>query len=176
MGDSLSAAYGIPEEKSWVVLLEEKLKSNYPEAKVVNSSLVGETTGNGLSRLPMLLESYHPEIVLLELGGNDGLRGIPLQTIAANLNQMLLLCKKHDAKVLLLGMRLPPNYGGYSEKFYQIYQDLSKTNEISLYPFLLEGIALNPKLMQKDKIHPNAEAQPIILQNIWPKLVELLSN
>lgn len=176
MGDSLSAAYGIAEQKSWVFLLEKKLTIDYPQAKVINSSIVGDTTGNALNRLPRLLENYRPDIVLIELGGNDGLRGFPLQKIEANLDAMLALCKQKNAKVLLLGMRLPPNYGSYSEKFTLLYQALSQKYDVPLVPFLLEGIALKPELMLSDRIHPKEEAQPIILQNIWPKLVDLLSS
>ncbi len=176
LGDSLSAPYRIPEQSGWVALLEGKLKSNYPQAKLINSSIVGATTGNGLQRLPLLLTTYQPDIVILELGGNDGLRGLPLPKIQSNLNQMLLLCQQQHAKVLLLGMRLPPNYGPYSEKFYQMYQTLSKDHPVVLVPFLLEGVALKPELLFDDHIHPTTQAQPLILQNVWPKLVVLLSH
>ncbi|MBS0290394.1 MAG: arylesterase [Proteobacteria bacterium] len=176
LGDSLSAAYRIPPEDGWVALLEQKLKKSYPDAAVINSSLVGDTTANGLQRLPSLLAQYSPDVVILELGGNDGLRGIPILNIKNNLSKMIELTLKTNAKVLLIGIKLPPNYGGaFSKAFYQNYVELSNQFGISLVPFILEGIALKPNLMLEDHIHPNVQAQPLILDNIWPYLNDLLS-
>lgn len=175
LGDSLSAAYQIPPEDGWVALLENKLKKTNPDAVVINSSIVGDTTANGLERLPGLLAKYHPTIVIIELGGNDGLRGIPVQAIRENLNKMITLSKQSNAKVLLIGIKLPPNYGGkYGKEFYANYTALSESHKIALVPFILENIALNPKLMFEDRIHPTKDAQPIILENMWPYLTPLL--
>ncbi len=177
LGDSLSAAYQIPPENGWVKLLENKLKDINSQANVINSSIVGDTTANGLQRLPSLLEQYQPDVVILELGGNDGLRGLEIQSIRTNLNQMIELSLKANAKVLLIGMRLPPNYGStYTKQFYDNYQQLSEQHAIPLVPFLLDKIATQPKLMFEDHIHPTSEAQPIIVENVWPFLSPLLQS
>lgn len=175
LGDSLSAAYQIPPEEGWVSLLENKLRETYPSAKVINSSLVGDTTANGLERLPSLLEKYQPTIVIIEMGGNDGLRGLPIEAIRTNLSKMIDLSLKNNAKVLLVGIRLPPNYGGnYTKQFYANYTGLIEEYKVAFVPFLLENVALKPTLMFPDRIHPNREAQPILLKNVWPHLTPLL--
>lgn len=171
VGDSLSAAFQIPPESGWVALLEHKLKTIYPTATVINSSIVGDTSANALARLPRLLEKYHPDIIIIEMGGNDGLRGLPLVALEANLRNMILLSLKAHSKVLLCEMRLPPNYGpSYTESFQKIYTQLSVDYKISLVPFLLEKVALDPKLMLSDRLHPNAQAQALLLEAIWPVL------
>lgn len=175
LGDSLSAAYLIPEDKGWVTLLQEKVKSEHPQWSVINASIVGDTTANGLQRLPDLLQRYHPELILIELGGNDGLRGLPITEIENNLSRLIELSQQAGAKVLLLGVRLPPNYGAtYTQTFSQIYTALSQKYGIPLVPFLLENVALNRGYMQRDGIHPTEHAQPLILQNVWPHLKPLL--
>lgn len=167
-GDSLSAAYGIPVEKGWVSLLQTKLGDHY---KVVNGSISGETTAGGLTRLPEALKQHDPDYVLLELGANDGLRGIDLPTMHSNLEQMITLAQAADAKVILIGIQLPPNYGTtFTEKFAATYTDLAKQYTLPLLPFLLDGIAENWDLMQADGLHPTAEAQPQILENVWEVL------
>lgn len=167
-GDSLSAAYGIPVEKGWVSLLQTKLGDHY---KVVNGSISGETTAGGLTRLPEALKQHAPDYVLLELGANDGLRGIDLPTMRRNLEQMITLSQAADTKVILLGIQLPPNYGTtFTEKFSATYTDLAKQYTLPLLPFLLDGIAENWDLMQADGLHPTAEAQPQILENVWKVL------
>lgn len=175
VGDSLSAAYQMAPHNGWVVLLENKLKKEFPEVKVINSSIVGDTTGGGVQRLPKELKQHQPDIVILELGGNDGLRGLPTATIKANLKSMIELCLDHKAKVLLIGMRLPPNYGvTYTEQFAKNYAQLSEAFSLPLVPFFLENVALKPNLMLEDRIHPTAQAQSILLENIWPSLEPLL--
>lgn len=167
-GDSLSAAYGIPVEKGWVSLLQTKLGDTY---KVVNGSISGETTAGGLTRLPEALKQHDPDYVLLELGANDGLRGIDLPTMRRNLEQMITLSQAADTEVILLGIQLPPNYGTtFTEKFSATYTDLAKQYTLPLLPFLLDGIAENWDLMQADGLHPTAEAQPQILENAWKVL------
>lgn len=167
-GDSLSAAYGIPVETGWVSLLQTKLSDTY---KVVNGSISGETTAGGLTRLPEALKQHEPDYVLLELGANDGLRGIDLPTMRRNLEQMITLAQTADAKVILLGIQLPPNYGTtFTEKFAVTYTDLAKQYTIPLLPFLLDGVAENWDLMQADGLHPTAAAQPQILENVWEVL------
>lgn len=174
MGDSLSAGYGIDLEKGWVSLLEKELtKKN--SVQIINASVSGETTSGGTSRLPALLAKHQPDIVILELGGNDALRGQPLKLLEKNLQIMIDASKKNNAKVLLTGMQIPPNYGArYSNQFKAIYPKLAEKNTIQLVPFLLEGIGGNAELMQRDGIHPTAEAQPIIVDNIKPVLETML--
>lgn len=177
LGDSLSASYQIPPESGWVALLEAKLKKDFPQVVVFNGSIVGNTTSNGLEQLPALLNQHKPDIVVLELGGNDGLRGIPVERIRKNLEQMIQLSTQANAKVLLVGIRMPPNYGGpYGRNFYQIYTDLAKQYSLAFVPFFLEGVVLRPGLMFPDRIHPTQKAQPILLENIWDKLSPLLED
>lgn len=177
MGDSLSAAYQMAPHTGWVSLLENKLKNDFTEVKVINSSIVGDTSGGGLQRLPLQLSKYRPDIVIIELGGNDGLRGLPTTAIKTNLKKMIELCLQHQAKVVIVGMRIPPNYGAtYTEQFANNYVELSKEFSLPLVPFLLENVALKPNLMLEDRIHPKASAQPILLENVWPHLEPLLSS
>jgi acyl-CoA thioesterase-1 len=175
LGDSLSAAYGIPQSQGWVSLLEQELKQRGSHWRVVNASISGETSSGGVSRLPRLLRDYQPDLLLLELGANDGLRGTPLRVMEQNLRRMIELGRAADAQVLLIGIRIPPNYGPrYTERFYQIYPRLAKEYDLPLVPFLLEQVALDPRLMQRDRLHPTAEAQPILLQTVWKQLAPLL--
>lgn len=175
LGDSLSAAYGIDEEEGWVNLLDERLeREGYPH-RVVNASVSGETSKGGLKRLPRLLSEHNPEWVILELGGNDGLRGYPVSDLADNLTAMIQLSREQGAEVLLLGMQIPPNYGPrYTDQFTAVYPQLAQEEDVPLVAFMLEGIATKDELMQRDGIHPNAEAQPKILDNVWPTLREVL--
>ena len=177
-GDSISAGYGLPRvEQGWVELLKTRLKEQGYGYQVVNASVSGETTAGGLARLPRALELHHPGIVILELGGNDGLRALPIAQMRANLTQMATLAGAAGAKVLLLGMRMPPNYGPqYTEQFAAVFSDLAREKKIPLVPFLLTDIALSPTLLQGDDIHPNALGQPILLDNVWPQLKPLLHS
>ncbi len=174
-GDSLSAAFGISEEQGWVQLLSERIEREYPSFRVINGSVSGETTTGGLERLPAMLAEYRPELVILELGGNDGLRGIPVEAIRDNLAAMIRLIESDGGRVLLAGIRIPPNYGPrYTEPFHENYFNLAEEFELPLLPFLIEGIPENPELMQNDGIHPVAEAQPAILENVWAVLEPML--
>ena len=174
-GDSLSAAFGISEEQGWVRLLSERIDREFPAYRVINGSVSGETTTGGLERLPAMLAEYRPELVILELGGNDGLRGIPVAAIRDNLAAMIRLIEADGGRVLLAGIRIPPNYGPrYTEPFHQNYFSLAEEFELPLLPFLIEGIPEIPELMQDDGIHPVAEAQPIILENVWAVLEPIL--
>jgi acyl-CoA thioesterase-1 len=177
-GDSISAGYGLPRvEQGWVELLKTRLKSQGYGYQVVNASVSGETTAGGLARLPRALEVHHPRIVILELGGNDGLRALPIAQMRANLTQMVTLASAAGAKVLLLGMRMPPNYGPqYTEQFAMVFSDLARDKKIPVVPFLLTDIALSPSLLQGDDIHPNEAGQPILLDNVWPALKPLLQK
>ena len=171
LGDSLSAEYGLARGAGWVALAEQKLKQNHIDAEIVNASVSGETTSGGRSRLPALLNKYKPSVVVIELGANDGLRGLPVAAAEANLRAMSEAAAKADAKVMLIGMRMPPNYGrDYADKFYAMYGKLSQDIKAPLVPFMLEGVAEKPQLFQADRLHPLAEAHPIILANIWPVL------
>ena len=176
-GDSLSAGYGIDHSRDWVNLLAQRLeRENFPH-RVVNASISGETTAGGLSRLPAALDSHHPAIVILELGANDGLRGLPLLHLRANLGKLIELSKQSGARVLLVGMMLPPNYGSrYTEGFEEAYTQLAKKQRVARVPFLLEGVADKRQLMQADNVHPTAEAQPRLLDNVWPHLLPLLKK
>ncbi|MCS2609028.1 arylesterase [Halomonas dongshanensis] len=174
MGDSLSAAYGIEQDEGWVTLLQERLGER---AQVVNASISGETTSGGRQRLADLLDQHAPDIVLLELGGNDGLRGLAPQQMQANLATMIEQSQAIDAEVLLLGIDIPPNYGqAYRDAFTGVYHQLADEFEVALVPFLLESVALDAELMQDDGIHPTAAAQPTILDNVWPALEPLLER
>lgn len=175
MGDSLSAAYNIPTSSGWVSLLEKRLneQSNW---QLVNASISGETTQGGLTRLPDLLRQHQPDLVLLELGANDGLRGLPPSLISNNLEKMVKLSELSGAKVMLIGILLPPNYGpAYLAQFENIYPNLAKEHQLPLVPFLLEGVADKPDLMQEDELHPTAAAQPKILETVWLELKNLLN-
>jgi acyl-CoA thioesterase I len=175
-GDSISAGYGLPRvEQGWAALLQAKLTKEGYGYEVVNASVSGETTAGGLARLPRALSLHHPSIVILELGGNDGLRALPIAPMRANLARMVDLSTAAGAKVVLLGMRIPPNYGPqYTEEFRQAYAQIAHDEHLALVPFLLDGIALTPALMQDDGIHPDAAGQPRLLENVWPALAPLL--
>ncbi len=176
-GDSLSAAYGIEESQGWVELLARKLDDEGYPYQVINGSVSGETTTGGLSRLPAMLDSYQPDLVILELGGNDGLRGLPLKAIRDNLVAMVELSREAGAEVMLTGIQIPPNYGPrYTAPFYQQYADIAAELKLPLVPFLIDGIPQQPELMQNDGIHPRAEAQGMILENVWPVLAPLLTR
>jgi acyl-CoA thioesterase-1 len=169
LGDSLSAEYGLARGAGWVALAEKKLQDQKMDTTVVNASVSGETTSGGRSRLPALLQKYKPALVVIELGANDGLRGLPVAAARANLLAMADAAAKADAKVMLIGMRMPPNYGrDYADKFFAMYGTLSKEIKAPLVPFMLDGVA--DKQFQADRLHPLAEAHPTILANIWPTL------
>lgn len=175
LGDSLSAEYGIARGSGWVNLLERRMKEEKIDVAIVNASISGETTSGGKTRLPALLEQHRPSVVVIELGGNDGLRGLPLPAAEANLRAMISDAQKARAKVLLVGMQIPPNYGrDYTDRFFALYSKLSREAKIPLVPFLLEGVANQPQLFQADRIHPATEAQQIMLNNIWPHLKPLV--
>jgi len=177
LGDSLSAAYGIRLEQGWVALLDARLRQEGYGHRVVNASSSGETTGGALARLPRALERHRPAVVVIELGGNDGLRGLPIGQVRANLDRVIRLSREGGAKVLLVGMRIPPNYGPtYTREFHALFGELAKTHKVALVPFFLDGIALDDSLMQQDGIHPNAAAQPRLLAQVWPKLEPLLAH
>jgi acyl-CoA thioesterase-1 len=175
-GDSISAGYGLARvEQGWVALLQTRLKQQEYGYQVVNASVSGETTAGGLARLPRALTLHQPKIVILELGGNDGLRALPIAQMRANLVHMIDLSTAAGAQVLLLGMRMPPNYGpDFTEQFRLCYSDVARDKKLPLVPFLLNDIALSPNLMQADGIHPNELGQPQLLANIWPSLKPLL--
>ena len=177
LGDSLSAAYGIPAEQGWVSLLQRRLAERGFPHQVVNNSISGDTTSGGLSRLPAALTRGQPTLVILELGANDGLRGQPIMAMTANLARLIELAQQAGAKVALAEMRIPPNYGPlYTQKFQAAFSDLAKRYDITLIPFLLDGVAGNPALIQDDGLHPRAEAQIRILDNVWPTLEPLLQQ
>ena len=170
-GDSLSASYGMNEDDGWVTLLAKRLQTENWPYRVVNGSISGETTTGGLLRLPAMLDAYHPDLVILELGGNDGLRGLPLDTLKQNLIRMIDIIETTGGQVLLTGIQIPPNYGPrYTVPFFQLYKEIAAERQIILVPFLIEGIPQQPELMQNDGIHPKAEAQYLILDNVWPFL------
>ena len=178
VGDSLSAEYGLRRGTGWVPLLEKQLANEKKTAKVINASISGDTTSGGRSRIANLLKTHKPSIVVIELGGNDALRGLPLDMTAANLTAMTQAAKKVGAKVLLLGMQVPPNYGGaYSATFSGLFAKVAKAEKVALLPFFLKGVADVPNvaaLFQADRIHPNEQAQPKMLANVWPELKKLL--
>lgn len=175
LGDSLSAGYGIALEEGWVSLLQERIQKHHFAYEVVNASVSGETSGGGLARLPALLAEHQPVIVILELGGNDGLRGHPINVMRQNLEIIIAASQAANAQVLLLGMHIPPNYGArYTRTFHQAYIDLAKKYQLSFVPFFLDQVANNAALMQSDGIHPTAEAQGTMLDHVWPTLEPLL--
>ncbi|MDP7154296.1 MAG: arylesterase [Gammaproteobacteria bacterium] len=171
VGDSLSAGLGLEQEDSWVVLLQEQLDNKGYGYRVVNASISGDTTGNGLRRLPRALDIHQPDIVVIELGGNDGLRGLPVKVMHSNLDEIIRKSSANDTLVILAGMMIPPNYGEeYATEFAAMYPSLANQHSVPLIPFFLEGIALDPGLLQADGIHPNKQAQPILLDNVWEVL------
>ena len=170
VGDSISAGYGMQPQQGWVHLLQKRLDQHYPKQhKVVNASVSGETTSGALARLPKLLQTHRPDVVVIELGGNDGLRGQPPQMIQKNLANLVQQSQKAKAKVILFGMKMPPNYGqAYSKAFENNYKVVSQQYKVKLLPFFMQGVAGNKGLMQQDQIHPNAKAQTILLNNAYP--------
>ncbi len=176
-GDSLSAAYGIPRDSGWVSLLARRVQEGQLAHRVVNASVSGETTAGGLTRLPAALASHRPALTILALGANDGLRGLPPEQTARNLEAMIDLARRQGSRVLLVGMRLPPNYGtAYTRKFQQVFARVAASRKAPLVPFLLEGVGGDLALFQADGLHPLAEAQPILLDNVWRELEPLLGR
>jgi acyl-CoA thioesterase-1 len=174
VGDSLSAAFGIKAGSGWVALLERRLGESGLDYKVINASISGDTTANGLARLPALLAAHKPAVVIIELGGNDGLRGLSLDQLRHNLGAMAARAKASGARVLLVGVDLPPNYGArYTERFRRVYQDTARAQQVALVPSILAGIGADRTLMQADGIHPTAGAQERMLENVWPHLQRL---
>lgn len=177
VGDSLSAEYGIARGAGWVALLERKLKAEKIPATIVNASISGETTIGGRTRMPALLDRHKPDIVVIELGANDGLRGLPVASAEGNLRAMVDMAQKKKAKVMLVGMRMPPNYGrAYTESFFNMFKKISTETRSPLVPFMLEGVADKPALFQQDRLHPTAAAHPVILNNIWPTFSALVKK
>lgn len=176
LGDSLSAEYGLARGSGWVALLEQRIQQKKLDVTVVNASISGDTTSGGVSRLDALLKKYHPAIVIIELGGNDGLRGLPITAAEQNIHAMITASQTAKARVLLVGMQIPPNYGrSYTDKFTGMYGTLAKQTHVPLVPFLLAGVAEKPELFQADHIHMVATAHPQILDNVWPYLLPLLT-
>jgi len=177
LGDSLSAEYGIARGTGWVSLLQARLSKERFDYNVVNASISGETTIGGKTRLPDLLTRYKPAVVIVELGANDALRGLPLQTTEANLRTIVNDAQKAGATVLLVGMRIPPNYGqDYAERFFALYAKVAKENRTALVPFFLDNVISRPEWFQSDRLHPTSAAQPTLLDNVWPRLKPLLKN
>lgn len=176
VGDSLSAGYGLSPGEGWVSLLEVRLAAQGYPHRIVNASISGETTRGALARLPRALEVHAPEIVVIELGGNDGLRGFPPEVMRANLERMIDLSRESGARVLLLGMHLPANYGPYAETFHQVFVDIAREREVPFVPFFLDGVAMDPAMMLDDGIHPNGAAQERMLDNVWPALERVLDK
>ncbi|MCE1239630.1 MAG: arylesterase [Azonexaceae bacterium] len=174
MGDSLSAGYGIQPEQAWPSLLQQRLGEQRLDYSVVNLSISGETTAGGRSRLADALRRHQPAIVILALGANDGLRGLPVTQMRANLEAMTEAAQKSGARVLIAGMRLPPNYGPYAQQFFATFGDIAKARRTALLPFLLEPVAARPELFQADQLHPTAAAQPLLLEPVWKALQPLL--
>ncbi|RVT48888.1 arylesterase [Rubrivivax albus] len=180
VGDSLSAEYGLPRGAGWVALLQQRLQAQMPGVQVVNASISGDTTSGGRSRLPALLKQHRPTHVIIELGGNDALRGLPLKMTADNLRTMTRAAKATGARVLITGMQVPPNYGKrYADDFAAVFGTVAREEQVVLVPFLLAGVADGPdadRLFQPDRIHPTAEAHPRILDNVWPALRPMLAG
>ena len=175
LGDSISAEYGLPRDSGWVSLLQTRLSDDKLQVSVVNASISGETTAGGLTRLPALLQQHKPAVLIIELGGNDGLRGLSLAATQSNLREMIKSADRIGARVLLLGMRVPPNYGpDYSKRFAAMYQGLARERNVKLVPFLFAGLEDTERFFQQDRIHPNQRAQPVMLDNVWPSLRPLL--
>lgn len=177
LGDSLSAAYGIRVEQGWVALLQARLRAQGYGHRLVNASSSGETTGGALARLPRALGAHRPAIVIVELGGNDGLRGLPVADVRANLESIIDLSQRAGARILLVGIRIPPNYGpAYTRGFEGMFEDVARRRGLPLVPFFLEGVALDDELMLEDGLHPNAAAQPILLESVWRPLQPMLAT
>lgn len=177
LGDSLSAGYGIPKKLGWVSLLQQRLEQGKFDYSVINASISGETTDGGLARAETLLAQHRPAIVVIELGSNDGLRGLPLEAARQNLAAIIRMCRQRKARVLLIGMKIPPNYGpAYTRQFEENYSKLASRFEIALVPFLLEGIGEKKEWFQADGLHPTAAAQPAVLENVWKILKTILNE
>ena len=177
LGDSISAGYGIQREESWVSLLQARMDEQMPGATVVNASVSGDTTGGGLSRLPQAIDAHNPALIVIELGGNDGLRGYPIRTIRDNLIALVRTAVDSGATPVLVGMQIPPNYGPrYTKQFQQMYPEVAEAEGATLVPELMASVALAPELMQADGIHPTAEGQPLLLDAVWPYLEPLLDG
>ena len=177
VGDSLSAAYGIPVEQGWVSLLQERLDGRDYPYRIINASISGDTTANARARLPQALASHEPAMVLLELGGNDGLRGLSLTEMKSNLGAMISSVQETGAQLLLVGVQLPPNYGPrYTESFQAVYRELAAEHDLALLPSLVDGIGTEQDLMQQDGIHPNVSAQPLIRDRVWEALLPLMGQ
>lgn len=176
LGDSISAGFGIPLQQGWVALLGKELQRSGARVKLINASISGETTSGGLNRLPQLLQQHQPQLLILELGGNDGLRGTPVKVIKNNLQRMISLTTQTKGDILLISMQIPPNYGRkYSNLFREIFPTLASKNATRLVPFLLEDVATKPAMMQPDGIHPTAAAQPLMMQRVLPEVQSWLS-
>lgn len=177
LGDSLSAEYGLPRDSGWVALLRRRLADERIDYSVANASISGDTTSGGRARLPALISRLKPSIVIVELGANDALRGVPLSTTEDNLRAIVKDAQQNNAKVVLVGMYVPANYGpAYTQRFHRIYGTLAKQFDVRLVPFLLAGIESKPDMFQSDQIHPTQQAQPVLLDNVWPALVPLLQR
>jgi len=175
LGDSISAEYGLPRDSGWVSLLQKRLSDEKLPVTVINASISGETTAGGLTRLPALLHQHKPAVLIIELGGNDGLRGLSLAATQSNLREMIRSADRIGARVLLLGMRVPPNYGpDYSKRFAAMYQGLARERNVKLVPFLFTGLEDTERFFQPDRIHPNQRAQTVMLDNVWPSLRPLM--
>jgi len=175
VGDSLSAAYGMPVEQGWVSLLQQRLATDYDAYTIVNASISGDTTANALNRLPQALTRHQPAIVVLELGGNDGLRGLSTAEMKGNLAAMIQTVRQHEAEVLLIGVQLPPNYGPrFTQQFHAVYHELAQEYGLALVPSLVDGVGTRTDLMQADGIHPNSKAQPLIVTRVWQQLRPLI--
>ena len=175
LGDSLSAEYGLARGSGWVALLEKRLKAENLEVRVINASISGDTTSGGRTRLPALLEKHKPDVMVLELGANDALRGLPVPSTEDNLRAMISAAKGIHARVLLVGMQIPPNYGPeYTRQFSGVFSKLATEQKVPLVPFFLERLMERPDLFQSDRLHPTADAQPLLLDTLWPRLQPLL--
>jgi len=175
VGDSLSAAYGMPLEKGWVRLLQQRLADDHYPYTIVNASISGDTTANALNRLPQAMTRHQPAIVILELGGNDGLRGLSLTEMKRNLAAMIQTARRHEVEVLLIGVQLPPNYGPrYTQRFHAVYHELAQEYGLALLASLVDGVGTQTELMQNDSIHPNSKAQPLIVTRVWQQLRPLI--
>ena len=175
LGDSLSAEYGLPRGTGWVALLVRRIATQAPQYSVVNASISGDTSRGGRSRIDALLRQHHPRITIIELGANDGLRGLPTDALQQNLQAIINACNAAGSRVLLVGIRVPPNYGpAYGDRFFAVYGALARSNHLALVPFLLDGFADRLELFQSDRMHPLAQAQDRMLDNVWPQLLPLL--
>lgn len=175
LGDSLSAEYGLPRGTGWVALMEKRLAESKKEVRVINASISGDTTSGGSARLPRLLKQHKPQILILELGGNDGLRGLPVDSIKKNLRMIVSMARRADCQVLILGMQIPPNYGKtYATQFSESYAQVARESNMPLVPFFLKDVGEKEELFQSDRIHPTQQAQPVLLENVWPHLLPML--